>query len=217
MEHKKILAIETSAELCSACLSIEYNKYDERNILMKHVHSEKLVPIIDELLKSNGISASQLDCISVSTGPGSFTGLRIGMTAAKGIAFASNLPIVPVPTFSAFSLELSKLLPGGTSFAIINNASIDEAYFASYKNENDLPKTLQDVILIKKNEIEKQFLGLDVVYGNLKAMKNIKLLSSPKASSVANWTYLFGEDLLTFEYDYLEPNYLKKIKFRKQS
>ena len=126
---------------------------------MKHVHSEKLIPIIDELLKSNGISASQLDCVSVSTGPGSFTGLRIGMTAAKGIAFASNLPIVPVPTFSAFSLELSKLLPDETNFAIINNANIDEAYFAEYKNENNLPKILQDLILIKKSEIDKSNYG----------------------------------------------------------
>jgi tRNA threonylcarbamoyladenosine biosynthesis protein TsaB len=217
MEHKKILAIETSAELCSACLSLAYNKYDERNILMKHVHSEKLIPIIDELLKSNGISTSQLDCVSVSTGPGSFTGLRIGMTAAKGIAFASNLPIVPVPTFSAFSLELSKLLPDETNFAIITNANIDEAYFAAYKNENNLPKILQDLILIKKSEIDSQIMGLDVVYGNLKTVKNIRMLSSPKASSIAKWTYLFGEDLLTFEYDYLEPNYFKKIKFRKQS
>lgn len=217
MEHKKILAIETSAELCSASLSFTYNKYDERNILMKHVHSEKLVPIIDELLKSNEISTSQLDCVCVSTGPGSFTGLRIGMTAAKGIAFASNLPIVPVPTFSAFSLELSKLLPNETNFAIINNANIDEAYFAAYKNENNLPKTLQELILIKKSEIDSKVMDLDVVYGNLKSVKNIRFLSSPKASSIAKWTYLFGEDLLTFEYDYLEPNYFKKIKFRKQS
>ena len=55
-------------------------------------------------------------------------------------------------------------------------------------------------------------MGLDVVYGNLKTVKNIRILSSPKASSIAKWTYLFGEDLLTFEYDYLEPNYFKKYK-----
>ncbi len=217
MEDKKILAIETSAELCSACLYFASNKYDERNILMKHVHSERLVPIMDELLSSNRISASQLDCVSVSTGPGSFTGLRIGMTAAKGIAFASKLPIVPVPTFSAFSLELSELLPDETSFALINNANIDEAYFAMYRNENNLPITLKEVSLINKSDIDSQIIGIDVVYGNLKTVKNIRLLSSPKASSIAKWTYLFGEDLLTFEYDYLEPNYLKKIKFKKQS
>lgn len=217
MEDKIILAIETSAELCSACLSFASTKYDERNILMKHVHSEKLVPVISELLSSNGISASELDCVSVSTGPGSFTGLRIGMTAAKGIAYASALPIVPVPTFSAFSLELSELLPNNTTFTIINNANIDEAYFGMYRNENNLPIVVQEVKLISKADIDKQIMRTDVVYGNVKTVKNIKILSSPRASAIAKWTYLFGEDLLTFEYDYLEPNYLKKIKFRKQS
>jgi tRNA threonylcarbamoyladenosine biosynthesis protein TsaB len=217
MEDKIILAIETSAELCSASLFFDSNKYDERNILMKHVHSERLVPVISELLSSNGISASKLDCVSVSTGPGSFTGLRIGMTAAKGIAYASELPIVPVPTFSAFSLELSELLPDNTTFAIANNANIDEAYFGIYRNKRNLPIVVQDVILISKAEIDKQIMGTDAVYGNIKTVENIKILSSPRASSIAKWTYLFGEDLLTFEYDYLEPNYLKKIKFRKQS
>lgn len=216
MEGKIILALETSAELCSASLSFAPNKYDERNILMKHVHSEKLIPIIDELLSSNRVSSSQLNCVSVSNGPGSFTGLRIGMTAAKGIAYASSLPIVPVPTFSAFSLELSEHLPDNTTFAIANSANIDEAYFGIYRNKNNLPVVVQEVMLLSKADIDKQIMGTDVVYGNVKNVKNIKNFSSPKASSIAKWTYLFGEDLLTFEYDYLEPNYLKKIKFRKQ-
>ena len=133
MQDKKILSIETSGELCSVCLSYEYNKYDERNILMKHIHSEKLIPMIDEILSSNKISTNELDCLAVSVGPGSFTGLRIGMTAAKGIAFASNLPIVPVPSLGALSLEISETLPVGITFCIINNANIEECYIENIK------------------------------------------------------------------------------------
>ncbi|MCK5458218.1 MAG: tRNA (adenosine(37)-N6)-threonylcarbamoyltransferase complex dimerization subunit type 1 TsaB, partial [Melioribacteraceae bacterium] len=106
-EEKKILSIETSGELCSVALYFSEQKYDERNILMKHIHSEKLVPMIEELLNSNSVKTNELDWIAVSNGPGSFTGLRIGMTTAKGLAFASNLPILPVPTFDALSLQIS--------------------------------------------------------------------------------------------------------------
>lgn len=212
MQDKKILAIETSGELCSVSISYEYNKYDERNILMKHIHSEKLVPMINELFTSNNISANELDCIAVSVGPGSFTGLRIGMTAAKGIAFASNLPIVPVPTFSALSWEIFEILPSQLVFGVINNANIDECYFQKFKNETNAPIPLEEVKLLKKSEIDKEIEDIDLIYGNLTAIKGIKKASSPRASTIAKWTYLFGEDLLTFKYDYLEPNYLKNFK-----
>ena len=216
MTNKKILAIETSGELCSVSISFEINKYDERTILMKHIHSEKLIPIIDELFKSNNISASDLDCISVSIGPGSFTGLRIGMTAAKGIAFAANLPIIPVPTFDSLSLEISSYLQNGTTFCIINKANVEECYFAKYIVKNDLPLILVNSELIKKSEIESKKMGSDLVFGNMELKPGTENVSSPRASSLAKWSYLFGEDLLTFDYDYLEPNYLKNFKVLKK-
>ncbi len=135
VKNQKILAIETSNELCSAALVFDQNNFDERNILLKHVHSEKLIPAIDELLNSNKISAKDLTSIAVSIGPGSFTGLRIGLTAAKAIAFASDLPIIPVPTFSALALEISDYIKDNTEFFIINNANIEECYFSKYIRE----------------------------------------------------------------------------------
>lgn len=217
MNDKKLLAIETSGELCSVCIAFSPSKYDERNILMKHIHSEKLVPMIEKLLNSNQISTDQLDCVAVSVGPGSFTGLRIGMTVAKAIAFASKLPIVPVPTYSALSFEIFEYLPNNTTFAIINNANIEEVYYAEYKCGLESPEIINGVNLLDKSEINEQIKNTDVIFGNLKSIENIRIINSPRAVSIAKWTYLFGEDLLTFEYDYLEPNYLKQIKFKKMS
>jgi len=214
--EKKILAIETSGELCSVALLFTPKKYDERNILMKHIHSEKLVPMIDEILKSNSITAKDLDMIAVSNGPGSFTGLRIGMTAAKGIAFATNLPIVPVPTLDALALQITEYLIEDSVFSIANNANIEEAYFAKYKVENNLFKILTSAKLIVKKEIDEYIDGSNYVFGNLKFVQNIKNITSPSASSIAKWTYFYGEDLLTFDYDYLEPNYLKKFKVKQK-
>ena len=214
MKDKTILAIETSGELCSVSLSFDINKFDERNILMKHIHSEKLIPMIDEILSSNKVSTKDLDCIAVSVGPGSFTGLRIGMTAAKGIAFASKLPIVPVPSFDALSLEIAEYLIPNTKFSIAINANIEECYFAKYESKEGVILQLEESQLVKKNELDEKILDSILVFGNLKGIDGVKSISSPRASSLAKWTYLYGEDLLTFEYDYLEPNYLKKFKVK---
>lgn len=215
MKDKKILAIETSGELCSVSLSYDIRKYDERSILMKHIHSEKLIPMIDEILEANKVVAKDLDSIAISVGPGSFTGLRIGMTAAKGIAFAANLPIIPVPTFDALSLEISQYLPNETSICILNNANVDECYYAKYFIKNDDIQVLDNVRLLNKSEIDEDFINVNNLYGNLKGVESVKSISSPRASSIAKWAYLFGEDLLTFKYDYLEPNYLKNFVVRK--
>lgn len=216
MTNKKILAIETSGELCSAAIYFGNNMYDERTILMKHIHSEKLIPMIDDLFKSNKIKAAELDCVAVSIGPGSFTGLRIGMTAAKGIAFAANLPIVPVPTFDALSLEVISYLQNETTFCIINKANVEECYFSKYIIKNGMPSTLIDAELIFNTEIELKKGDCNIVFGNMEVRSGVEMISSPRASSLAKWAYLYGEDLLTFDYDYLEPNYLKNFKVLKR-
>jgi len=212
--QKKILSIETSGELCSVTLYFSEQKYDERNILMKHIHSEKLVPMIDELLNSNSLKTDELDWIAISNGPGSFTGLRIGMTVAKGIAFASNLPILPVPTFEALSLQISNYIDNEKIFCICNNANIEEFYFAKYKIENSKPIAIIKQCLKKKTETESLIDGIDNIFGNLKVIKSIKGISSPTAFHIAKWSYFYGQDLLTFDYDFLEPNYLKKFKVK---
>ena len=213
-EEKKILSIETSGELCSVALYFSEQKYDERNILMKHIHSEKLVPMIEELLNSNSVKTNELDWIAVSNGPGSFTGLRIGMTTAKGLAFASNLPILPVPTFDALSLQISIYVSDDNTFCIANNANIEEFYFAKYKMENSKIITVIAPSLKKKTEIDILIDKTDNVFGNLKIIDNLKEISSPTGFHIAKWSHFYGQDLLTFDYDYLEPNYLKKFKVK---
>src|SRR4030042_6611650 len=99
-----ILAIETSGELCSTAVMLSEQSFVEMNILKKHVHSQKLFDMIDLVLKNANVELKDIACIAVSIGPGSFTGLRIGLSAAKGMAVGANLPIVPVPSFQALSL-----------------------------------------------------------------------------------------------------------------
>ena len=68
---------------------------------MMHGHAEALLPMIDDIMSVTGLSASALDCVAVTTGPGSFTGIRVGIAAARGIAFADGLPLIGVSSFEA--------------------------------------------------------------------------------------------------------------------
>lgn len=93
-----ILNIETSATVCSVCLSHEENILAVRKINNGYTHAENLHVFIKDILDEKQINATELSAIAVSKGPGSYTGLRIGVSAAKGMAFALNIPLISVDT-----------------------------------------------------------------------------------------------------------------------
>ena len=98
-----ILQIETATSVCSVALAakgeiIAYKEADQRNI-----HAEKITLFIDAVIKEAGKSYSDIDAIAVSSGPGSYTGLRIGVSAAKGLSFALDKPLIAVETLEAMA------------------------------------------------------------------------------------------------------------------
>ena len=103
----KILALETATLAGSVALADdEEGLIGEVRVNVKIAHAERLMPAIDWLLKASGISIHDIDAFALSIGPGSFTGLRIGLSTAKGFAFATNKPLVPVPTLNAFARSI---------------------------------------------------------------------------------------------------------------
>lgn len=206
-----MLAVETTGDLCSCSILLDAKNFIELNYLQKHIHSEKLIDIIDSILKTANVELKHTKSIAVSMGPGSFTGLRIGLSAVKGIAFGSNLPIIPVPTFEALALQISQTLPGENDFIFAINASIDDFYFAKFKKQNNEIKIVEELQLIEKVNLQKYIDVNDLVFGNVDFKKIHNEVLSPTSNFVGKWAYLFGNDLLTFNYDYLEPNYFKKF------
>lgn len=103
-----VLAIDTALESCAAAvLDTEADIFRARQSLpMKRGHAEALMPLIDDAMKSSGISYSSLDRIAVTVGPGSFTGLRVGISAARGIGLAAGRPVVGVTTLAAYAAPL---------------------------------------------------------------------------------------------------------------
>lgn len=92
----KILAIDTSNKIASVSIFENNNLLNEKFSDDQKTHSEKLLPIIDELLKEEGLSISDIDMFVVSVGPGSFTGIRIGVSTVKGMAQALNKKVIAV-------------------------------------------------------------------------------------------------------------------------
>lgn len=212
-----ILAVETSGELCSAALLLGENESVEMNFRQKHIHSKVLLPMINKLFEAADIHPEDLRCTAFSNGPGSFTGLRIGLSALKGIVFGLNIPVVPVPTFEAFALQLSNFIPRDVNFVIANSVNRDELYYSKFKNEEKNYKIIDGMQIIKKKELESFLDEDDLLYGNNDDLRSSKNVMSPSAVFIAKWSYFFGKDLLTYEPEYLEPNYFKDfvIKVKK--
>lgn len=103
----KILAIETSAKAVSAAVSQEGKilcaGYQDTGL----THSRTLMPIVEGILKNTNLTIADMDAIAVAAGPGSFTGIRIGVAAAKGLAFAAEKPAIAVSTLGAMARNVS--------------------------------------------------------------------------------------------------------------
>jgi len=104
-----ILNIETSTTVCSVCIAKDGKLIGIKESEEEKSHAKKLTGFIDELLKEHGIAYNDLDAIAVDKGPGSYTGLRIGVSTAKGLCYARDLPLIAINTLQSMA------------FGIINN------------------------------------------------------------------------------------------------
>ncbi len=104
----RLLALDSSGLVASAAIVEEENLLAEYTMNMKKTHSETLLPMIDALFRLTGLDLSGIDAIAVSSGPGSFTGLRIGSATAKGLGMALNIPLISVPTLEGMACHFTE-------------------------------------------------------------------------------------------------------------
>jgi len=102
-----ILLLETATEVCSAAISRDGRILAARETIEGYNHSEKLTVFIEELMRENNIPMTNLNAVCVSRGPGSYTGLRIGVSVAKGICYALNKPLISVGTLDALAHQMA--------------------------------------------------------------------------------------------------------------
>ncbi len=130
MRDLKILGIESSGMVASIAIVDGDTLIAEYTMNHKKTHSETLLPMIDEVMKTSEVKMEELDAIAIASGPGSFTGLRIGAATAKGLAMAIDKPIVPVKTCEGLAFNMWGA--DGVICPIID-ARRDQVYTGLYK------------------------------------------------------------------------------------
>lgn len=134
---KIILGIETATKICSVAIS------DGKKLLAKkeegdeYSHAEKLNGFIEDCLKNANLSIHQIDAIAVSKGPGSYTGLRIGVSTAKGLCYALNKPLISVDTLQAMALKMKSENTDFDLYCPMVDARRMEVYTAFYNQRNE--------------------------------------------------------------------------------
>lgn len=138
----KILALETSTMLGGVAIADEKGLIAETRLNVKSTHSERLMATIDEQLRQSDMALKDIDVFAVASGPGSFTGLRIGLSTAKGLCFATGKPLIMVPTLEAFarSFPFSKY-----PVCVMLDARRGEVYAAVFQWDGGFIKLLDEV------------------------------------------------------------------------
>jgi tRNA threonylcarbamoyladenosine biosynthesis protein TsaB len=146
-----ILCLETATNLCSValCDSAGVISLRENNELKSH--ATKLTVFIEEIFRENGIGARDLDAVAVSKGPGSYTGLRIGVSVAKGIAFGASIPLIGIETtlsmFWGLRSGVNHLSESDTLYCPMLDARRMEVYYAIYDSTGNKLKDISAEII----------------------------------------------------------------------
>lgn len=153
-----ILAIDSSAKAASVCIVNEEKIIGEFFINTSLTHSQTLMPMTEQLLKNTEMTIDEVDAIAVNAGPGSFTGVRIGVAAAKGLAFPKNLPCVSVSTLESMAYNLL-----GTDCVVcaVMDARCSQVYNAIFRIKGETVERLTDDRALSLSDLLLEFKQTD--------------------------------------------------------
>lgn len=214
-----ILCIETATKNCSVALSVDgsvialQEDNPENKAGKNFSHAEKLHKYIATVLTNAKLSKQDVDAVAVSKGPGSYTGLRIGVSAAKGLCYALDIPLISIPTLESLARQVK-----GTTVIPMLDARRMEVYSAVFSSEMKAIRGTKAQILSEdsfKEYLDKgsvTFIGDGVakfkeicVHANARFIENA-LPSSKEMAAVAETKYKISD---TEDVAYFEPFYLK--------
>lgn len=219
-----IICLETATNICSVALCNSAGIVSLRESNESKSHASMLTVFINEILKENGLRASDLEAIAVSKGPGSYTGLRIGVSVAKGIAYAASIPLIGIETTRSMFWGISetrKVSSGedeNTYFCPMLDARRMEVYYAIYDSTG---KTIKDISaeIIKEDSFSNIPESKNIIFfgdGATKCKEVIKRINAHfaedfriSASQMHTPVYQALKDLHFEDVAYFEPFYLK--------
>ncbi|MDP5148644.1 tRNA (adenosine(37)-N6)-threonylcarbamoyltransferase complex dimerization subunit type 1 TsaB [Rheinheimera baltica] len=156
----KLLALDTSTEACSVALQIGAERLTLDEVCPQQ-HSKRILPMVQQLLSQADIGLSQLDGIVFGRGPGSFTGVRIGVGVTQGLAFGADVPVYGVSTLAAMAQAAHRLHSAQQVIAAID-ARMAEVYIASFRLQNGLMQPSSGEVAIKPQDLPAFDIGGEV-------------------------------------------------------
>ena len=213
-----ILGLETSTKICSVAISDGDKLLALQEEGGEYSHSEKLTVFIQKVIAEAGLNLNQIEAVAVSKGPGSYTGLRIGVSVAKGLCYALDKPLIAVDTLQAMALGLS-LTEKANLYAPMLDARRMEVYTAMYNGKNEMIKEVTAKI-IDENSFSEILKNNKILFFGDGAEKCKAILSKhPNAifSNEGNPSAQYINKIAQEKFDlkqvenvaYFEPYYLK--------
>ena len=160
----KILALDTATEACSVALNID-GQVNERYDLLPRRHSRELLPMVDNLLIDAGLTLGDIDALAFGCGPGAFTGLRVAAAMTQGLAFALDIPVIPVSTLASLAQQGFRVY-GATHIISAIDARMDEVYWGSFVEDNNhMVSMIDEVVIAPEHAIIPILSGSEVWLG----------------------------------------------------
>lgn len=192
----KLLALDTSTEACSVAL-----QYGNELLTLDEVcpqqHSKRVLPMVQQLLSQAGLSLNQLDGIVFGRGPGSFTGVRIGVGVTQGLAFGADLPVYGVSTLAAMA-QAAQRLHGATQVIAAIDARMAEVYIGRFALQHGVMQAVTEELALKPTALSA-FNLTGEIYGVGTGWQTYanELLAKQQAIIAADILYPSAQDMLT--------------------
>ena len=221
-----ILNMESATTVCSVALSDKGRVLAVRELNDGYTHAENLHVFIEAVLKEQGVSARELAAVAVSKGPGSYTGLRIGVSAAKGLCYALGLPLIGVDTLQAMAFRAREKFPEVPYFCPMIDARRMEVYCAVFDRSLRMVKPTEALVVDEQSKgLFNAYPGLCVFGDGMAKCKT--LLRDVPGVSFAEDLHPSAESLCALSYErfraqhfedtaYFEPYYLKDFLILKK-
>lgn len=218
-----ILHIESTSTVCSIAISKDAELLALKELNNGYTHAENLHVFIEQLLQESSLSTKDLNAVSISSGPGSYTGLRIGFSAAKGLAYALQIPLITIETLKALSNTVIQNTNVDALYCPMMDARRMEVYCAVYDNSLNEILPIQALVL-DEISIKNFILNKDIYFFGdgmpkakilLQDLPNVHFIEDITASATSMISLAFekyqAKDFTDVAYS--EPNYLKEFFF----
>jgi tRNA threonylcarbamoyladenosine biosynthesis protein TsaB len=213
------LLIESSGDVCSAAIASDGHILAEKSIQEPNSHSTYLASFVDAVLKESGVEIKVLDAVVIGGGPGSYTGLRIGCSLAKGICFGGGIPLIACSTLAALAAAAIEENPHLDRVITLIDARRMDAYLGIFD------KNLEPIL-------EEQFITIDAQLASDSVQGHTAVCGSgaqkwvdefqPQGLSMSSFSVIYAKNLLPealkkwrkkefADVAYYEPNYIKSV------